>query len=98
MRLIPLLLLPVATIVLIAFAIANRNAVVVSFDPLPFERPWPLFAIVFVALGLGIVVGGTATWVGQRKWRRLARERRRANEALQRELSTGRPALPAKTT
>lgn len=96
MRLIPWLLLPVATIVLIAFAIANRTHVVVSFDPLPFERPWPLFVIVFLALGLGIVVGGAATWVSQRKWRRLARERRRANESLQRELNTGRPALPAK--
>jgi uncharacterized integral membrane protein len=96
MRLIPWLLLPLATIALIAFAIANRAHVVVSFDPLPFEKAWPLYAFIFIAMGLGIVIGGTAAWIGQRKWRRLARERRRANELLQRELAAGRSALPAK--
>lgn len=97
MRLIPWLLLPVALIVLVGFAIANRTAITISLDPLPFEWQARLFVVVFLAIGLGIVVGGSATWVAQRRWRRLARERRRANEALQRELAAGRPALPAKT-
>jgi len=94
-RLIPWIILPPATIALIAFAIANRTAVVVSFDPLPIEREWRLYAIVFVAIGLGMLIGGTATWFAQGKWRRLARERRRAHDALQRELAAGRAALPA---
>lgn len=90
MRLIPWLVLPVASIVAIAFAIANRASVVVSFDPLPFAPSMPLFAVVLLAIGLGMLIGGVAAWLGQRKWRRLARERRRANDALQRELAAGR--------
>ena len=94
-RLLLWLVLPAATVTLIAFAIANRAPVLVSLDPLPFEHRWPLFAVVFASIALGIVVGGVATWLGQRKWRRLARERRRANDALRRELAAGRASLPA---
>jgi uncharacterized integral membrane protein len=102
MRLIPWLLLPPAAILLIAFAIANRTPVRVSLDPLPLELHPPLFIIVILAIALGIVIGGSATWLAQRKWRRLARERRRANESLQRELGqrtaqVAQVALPARS-
>lgn len=97
MRLIPWLLLPPAALALIAFAIANRAGVTVSLDPLPIELHPPLFVVVLASIALGILVGGTATWLTQRKWRRLARERRRANDALQRELTAGRKAAPPTT-
>jgi uncharacterized integral membrane protein len=66
-------------LIFIVFAVANRHAVTVSFDPFgshdsAFDLPpQPLFVIIIVALILGVLAGGSATWFGQRHWRRAAR-------------------------
>src|SRR6516164_3468560 len=70
-----LILLPLA-IVVISFAVANRQSVVVSFDPFDqahpaFTRAPPLYLLMLL-IG-GVVVGGSATWLRQGKWRRAAR-------------------------
>jgi uncharacterized integral membrane protein len=66
-------------LIIVDFSLANRHFVTVSFDPfasgdsvfdLPPER---LFVIILAALILGVLAGGTATWFGQRHWRRAAR-------------------------
>jgi uncharacterized integral membrane protein len=72
-----LILVPLAIIV-VAFAVANRQSVVVSFDPFDqanpaFARPVPLYALVLVLVIVGVVVGGIAAWLRQGKWRRAAR-------------------------
>jgi uncharacterized integral membrane protein len=80
-----LILVPLA-IVLIAFAVANRQTVIVSFDPFNATAPaasltLPLFVLIMVALIVGVVVGGLAVTLGQGRWRRLARRlEREANE------------------
>jgi uncharacterized integral membrane protein len=71
-----LIVVPLA-VVIIAFAVANRQAVTVSFDPFSAASPayaasLPLFAIVFAVLILGVLIGGIATWIRQSKWRRTA--------------------------
>jgi uncharacterized integral membrane protein len=76
-----LILVPVAVLIL-AFSIANRQATSVSFDP--FSAPdastalvtAPLFILLFLALIVGVVVGGVATWFGQGVNRRRARDAR----------------------
>ncbi|HET8918410.1 MAG TPA: lipopolysaccharide assembly protein LapA domain-containing protein [Xanthobacteraceae bacterium] len=65
-------------IVVIAFAVANRQIVTVSLDPFSAEHPaasltLPLFALVIVLLVLGVLIGGIAAWLRQSKWRRTAR-------------------------
>ena len=72
-----LILVPLA-IVIIAFAVANRQAVTLSFDPFNASAPaaalsLPLFVIVFAALIAGVIVGGLAVRLGHGRWRRLAR-------------------------
>jgi len=72
-----LILAPLA-IVIIAFAVANRQIVTVSLDPFGSSAPaaslsLPLFAPIIVILIVGVLVGGTAAWLGQSKWRRTAR-------------------------
>jgi uncharacterized integral membrane protein len=71
------ILVPLAVII-IAFAVANRQIVTVSLDPFSAEHPaasltLPLFALVIVLLVLGILIGGMAAWLRQSKWRRTAR-------------------------
>jgi uncharacterized integral membrane protein len=98
-----LILIPLA-VVFIAFAVANRQSVVVSFDPFDRADPAlsfsvPLFVLILALMIVGVIVGGMAAWLRQGKWRwraRLAeaqaRELRAENEKLKRR--EGAPALP----
>jgi uncharacterized integral membrane protein len=73
-----LIVIPLA-LIFIVFAVANRHFVTVSFDPFNTTDPaisvsLPLFALIIAVAILGVVAGGLATWFGQRRWRRAARQ------------------------
>jgi uncharacterized integral membrane protein len=66
-------------VILVVFAIANRHLVTVSIDPFNSDDPalgftLPLFVVIIAVAILGVIVGGSATWFGQRRWRRAARQ------------------------
>lgn len=66
------------TVLLLLFAMANRQVVTVSFDPFDAAQPayaasLPLFVLIFILAVLGVLIGGIAAWLGQGKWRRAAR-------------------------
>jgi uncharacterized integral membrane protein len=87
-----IIVVPLATLI-IAFAVANRQLVTVSFDPLnstnpAYAVPLPLFILIFVLVILGVVVGGVAAWLRQSKWRRAARKLDDENRQLLQELAT----------
>ena len=72
--------LPVA-IVAIAFAVANREWIRVSFDPFSRDEPYasmsmPLWALFFCGIFVGIIAGWIAAWLAQGKHRKAAREAR----------------------
>ena len=106
-----LVVVPLA-VVLIALAVVNRKPALLILDPLGGTEPGlsleaPLFLFLLGAFAFGLVVGGIATWLGQGKWRRLAREEtrqardwRRQADRLEKELegtdrSAPRAQLPA---
>jgi uncharacterized integral membrane protein len=71
------IIVPLAAVI-VAFAVANRQTVTVSFDPFSAASPayaatLPLFAVIFAVLIFGVLVGGIAAWLRQGKWRRTAR-------------------------
>jgi uncharacterized integral membrane protein len=75
--LIWLVLVPLAVVIL-AFAMANRQLVTVSFDPFSAAQPaasltLPLFVLIFVLVLLGVFIGGIAAWMRQSRYRRAAR-------------------------
>ncbi|MFO1184748.1 MAG: DUF1049 domain-containing protein [Bauldia sp.] len=77
-RFLKLVILVPAAAVLVVFALANRHFVAVSMDPFDPTSPvlsfrLPLFVLLFLVLAIGIVIGGTAAWLRQGRWRRLAR-------------------------
>lgn len=87
-----LILVPLA-IVLLMFAVANREIVTVSFDPFNTTAPAaaisiPLFVLIFVLVILGIVIGGVAAWLRQSGYRRAARRRDADVTALRHEIET----------
>ena len=98
-----LILLPVAVLVVL-LAVANRAPVTLSLDPFSQDAPefatqLPLFAVIFAAVAVGVLIGGVATWLAQGKNRRERRQYRREATQLRSESERlrGRPAttLPA---
>ncbi|MBS4019945.1 MAG: DUF1049 domain-containing protein [Dechloromonas sp.] len=80
------ILVPVA-VVLIALAVANRQMTSFTLDPFnpgnaALTLQLPLFVMLFLALILGMVVGGTAAWLKQGRYRREARAKRREVQNL----------------
>jgi uncharacterized integral membrane protein len=88
-------------LVLIDFAVANRHLVTVSFDPFgsgdpAFDfQPQRLFVIIFASLILGVLAGGSATWLRQRRWRRAARQHEADARQARSQLADLRAAAPA---
>ena len=71
---------PIAILV-VGFAVANRQWVTISFDPFTREAPvasigMPLWVLLFCGIFIGIVAGWVVCWLAQGKWRRAAREAR----------------------
>lgn len=82
-------------IVIVAFALANRQVVTVSFDPFSSASPayaatLPLFVLIFVLVILGVLIGGIAAWLRQAAWRRTARRLDADVRALHQELEAMR--------
>jgi uncharacterized integral membrane protein len=86
------ILIPLA-IVIIAFAVANRQNVTVSFDPFSSDMAAssvtrPLYQMIIAVLIVGVVIGGVAAWLRQAKWRRIARRLEREVEELRSEVAS----------
>jgi len=93
------IVVPIAVFI-IAFAVANRQAVTVSFDPLSASQPayavtMPLFVLLFVILIIGVIVGGLVAWLNQGNWRRTARKLDADVRALHDEIEALRRREPA---
>lgn len=82
-RIVWLLIAFPAGLLLVTLAVVNRHEVQLVLDPFRPENPvislaLPLYAYLFLALLIGVVLGGTATWMSQARWRRSARHQGRA--------------------
>ena len=87
--------IPLAVII-VTFAVANREIATVSFDPFDSAQPafavrMPLFILIFVLVGLGVLIGGVAAWLKQHKWRVRARRAEAEARDLRARLDTERP-------
>ena len=82
-------------VIFVVFAVANRHRVTVSFDPFNSNDPAlsldpPLFVVIVAVAILGVVAGGSATWFGQRRWRRAARQHEADARSLRAQLADWR--------
>ena len=90
-----LILFPLAILVVL-LAVANRGSVTLSLDPFSREAPdlavtVPLFAVIFAAVMLGVVIGGVGAWLAQAKHRRAERRYKREARLLRAETGRTRP-------
>ena len=79
-RIVWLLIALPAGLLLITLAVANRHEVQLTLDPFRPETPvlslvLPFYVYLFASLIIGVVLGGTAMWLSQSRWRRSARLR-----------------------
>ncbi|MDE2446388.1 MAG: LapA family protein [Alphaproteobacteria bacterium] len=83
------------TLLVVAFAVANRQWTTLSLDPFATESPvlsisMPLWLLFIFGVFVGILVGWGFCWLAQGKHRKLARERGREIARLQSEIETAK--------
>jgi uncharacterized integral membrane protein len=86
-RFVSILIFAPLAIVLVALAVANRGAVaftIDAFNPGSASLTWqvPLFALLFIALAAGLLLGSFVTWLAQGRHRRAARQSKAEAERL----------------
>jgi uncharacterized integral membrane protein len=86
----------------IVFAVANRQWVTVSLDPLHHDAPllsiaMPMWVLFFCGVFAGIFAGWSAAWFAHRKWHRAAREARIELLRTQTEHERWKRAQPSRT-
>ena len=92
-KIVAAIILVPLVVLIVGFAVTNRQAVTISFDPFSSINPayavtLPLFVTLFIALILGVLIGGFASWIRQGKWRRAARRLDADIHAIREEMHT----------
>lgn len=89
-------------LLVISFAVTNRESVVLELWPLPLDVPVPVYLLTFGAALAGFLFGGIVAWSSGHKWRRRARQQASEVTILKGELAqakrkTETPPPPAPT-
>jgi hypothetical protein len=92
MRFLRLTFLSIVTIAVLALAVANGHYVTVYLDPLaPKEGgtaiEMRMFAVVLLCVIAGVIIGASAMWFMQGRWRGLAKKRGVEVQKLKRDLA-----------
>lgn len=92
LRALKLALFALIAIIVAAFAIGNRDGVVLSLWPFGLELALPLFLALEATLLIGLVLGGLVAWLRAGRHRARARRLARRVEELEGELHRLRSA------
>jgi uncharacterized integral membrane protein len=78
------------TVLVVVFAISNRQTVLVELWPLPDALEMPVYLMGLVAVFVGFLLGGTVAWFAAGTARRRARLAERDANDLRRDLQSAR--------
>ena len=81
-KIVRLLLGLIGLIVIVSFAVSNRQTVSMALWPLPETFEVQLFWVFLFGLVVGAILGGLGAWLGGMRKRREARRMRRHAETL----------------
>jgi uncharacterized integral membrane protein len=98
MRFVRWLIWGLIALILIVFAVANRQTMTLDLWPFPFAFEWPVCFVVLLTLVVGFFIGEFVAWVNGRRWRREARRLRHRIEELERTLAARTPPAEAPPT
>lgn len=82
-------------LILVVFAVANRNTVTLTVWPLPLAMDAPLYLVVLISLIVGFFLGELVAWMNGRRWRREARRSAKRVDELERTLAAQSPPKEA---
>lgn len=85
----------IVALILIVFAVANRDTVTLTLWPLPVVLSTSLYIVVLLTLLVGFLLGELMAWLNGRRWRREARRNARRVEELERQLAAQSPPKEA---
>lgn len=99
MRLLHNILGALFALLLVAFAVFNRQNVAFVYSPFHDPLELPLYLIALGLMGIGFIAGGAAVWLNMAGLRRARRQQRKTIKALEKELETANtapqsPSLP----
>ncbi|MDF1794417.1 MAG: LapA family protein [Thalassobaculaceae bacterium] len=78
------------TLIVVLFAVSNRNPVTMELWPLPGALDAPLYLIFLVAVAAGFVLGGAIAWSGELGHKMRANRAEKRADDLERELAVMR--------
>ncbi len=89
MRSINSVIAVIVALLVILFAVSNRQAVTVELWPLPYQMSLSLYAVILLAALVGFIAGGIGMWMmggaRRRAHRRLRRHARDLEQSLSRQ-------------
>ena len=99
MRIIRWVILGALTIALVTIALANREAMTVRLLPEPLEGlfgfSWqitlPIFLVLVIAMGVGVLLGFVWEWVREHKHRSEAASEKRLRRELEKQVKSTAP-------
>ena len=74
-------------VLVILFAVSNRQPVTVEIWPLPYQVSLSLYAVLLLAVLIGFIAGGIGMWMVGRERRRQHRRLRRHARDLEQSLA-----------
>ena len=83
MRFINSLVAAVVALIVVLFAVSNRQPIVIEVWPFPFRIEASLYAVILVAILLGFVAGAIAAWMGGAEKRSALRAARKRTRELE---------------
>ena len=93
MRIVRWLVTALVAVLLVIFAVSNRQPVEVTFWPFAMTISSALSIVILGAVVLAFLVGQFVAWLGAQRWRQEARAKQRRIEALERELAATQAQL-----
>lgn len=93
MKIVRWLLGMIVAVIVVLFALSNRQAVVVGFWPLDDGIGLPVYLVALVPLLGGFLAGSVLTGVRGFKYRRIARRQSRRVAQLERQLAEAKPPI-----
>ncbi len=94
MRYVKTVILAIIAVILVSIALANAQTVTLRFLPeamagflgLTWTVTLPMFVVVLLAVGVGLLIGFLWEFAREHKHRAAAREERRERESIEREM------------
>jgi uncharacterized integral membrane protein len=94
MRVVSWIITAPLTLLVIVFAVSNRDDVTLHLWPLPFDLTIAIWLQTLIELFVGFLLGAIVTWIGDRRRRRESRQLARRVAELEQALAAARERAP----